>query len=55
MPMPPRRVGTKNRAPSPHDPHWRDDDWLPVDGDEVLAMRRPDDLPRGVMILDATT
>ncbi len=35
--MPRRWVRTKNHKPSPHDLHWRDDDWLLVDGRRVVC------------------
>ena len=30
-------IKTKNHKPDPRGPEWREDDWLLVDGDEVLA------------------
>lgn len=32
-----RWIRIKNHKPDPRDPEWRDDDWLLVDGNEVLA------------------
>ncbi len=32
-----RWIRNKNHKASPHDAHWRDHDWLLLDGDDVSA------------------